>query len=104
MNDVISVVAAICGILGAVAGLSSWSRVRAQNKKDCSDASESVAAAAKVLIEPLSKRVDDLERELLAWKNWAQRLVKQVRGMGMEPEPFADPVTVSRVDQGKRQW
>lgn len=106
MENLLLLIGTIGGLIGAVAGLSAWSRVRAQNKKDCADATESYAAAARSLYEPLAKRVDDLENELKAWKNWAERLVRQVRRLGHEPEPFIEPNAISSAKplHGSGKW
>lgn len=103
MDTILEIIGAIGGLIGTIAGLASLARIRTQNKKDCADASESYAAAARSLFEPLSKRVDDLEAELKAWKNWATRLVNQLRRHNIEPEPFIEPVTAVK-SSGGRQW
>ncbi len=38
----------------------------------------------------LEAKVVQLESELNRWKDWAARLVKQVRSLGHEPVPFED--------------
>jgi hypothetical protein len=90
--DALGIIGAIAGLAGLVTALVSTRRVKSQNFRDCADANESIAAAVKTLIEPLEKRVRDLERELAEWKNWAERLVRQVKKLGHEPVPFVESV------------
>lgn len=53
-------ITAIAAFGGMITG---FIAIRTQRKKDLSDASESIAEAAKTLIEPLRKRVGQLEKE-----------------------------------------
>lgn len=91
-------------------------KLEAEGSASIADAAESVAAGAKVSTELLLTRIKELEareqkreesmrarekawdaeirmlkeqvQELEAYKDWAQRLVKQIRSKGDEPVPF----------------
>lgn len=61
-------------------------------KKDTGDAAESLSTAVVSLIGPLTGRVDALEKEVQQLReenadlrDWAERLVTQVKGLGAEP-------------------
>jgi predicted nuclease with TOPRIM domain len=92
-----------------------WRRAPAEVRQINNSAANSISEAAKILVEPLTKRVDDLEVELadacdkydtlkgkyetleeqyreLRRENeimdeWARRLVHQVQSMGGAPVP-----------------
>ncbi len=89
------IVTAIIGGAGVVAGalitgLLQRRKIRAESEKDSADANEQIRKTVMALLDPLQKRVEQLETELDDWKNWAERLVHQVKCLGAEPVPFKE--------------
>ena len=84
---------AIVGLLGVIAGAlitsaSQRAKVKAENDKNAADTNEVIRKTVMELIAPLRKRIDELERELADWMDWADRLVTQIKGLGCDPVPF----------------
>ena len=85
----IAVIGVISGVAGAlITGFFQRKSVNAEADKDCADTNEQIRKTVMALIEPLKKRVDELEKELQDWKDWALALVKQIKDLGHEPVPF----------------
>ncbi len=94
------IVSAIAGVVGIAVG--AWITGSFQRRKVGADARKAEAEALKIkaeadetirqtvmlLLTPLQNRVTELETELRDWKNWANRLVTQIEGLGCEPVPF----------------
>ena len=97
--DAADIIALIVSLL--TAGGLVWDRVtsrrkaRADAQKTEADANETLRDTVMKLIDPLKKRIDELEstvEELKAenadLKEWAERLVAQVKSFGCEPAKF----------------
>lgn len=63
-------------------------KARAEAIKIKAEADDEIRNTVMLLVDPLRKRIEELENELKGWKNWANRLVNQIKGMGCEPVPF----------------
>ncbi len=93
-------ISAIVGVVGVVAGAlitgaSQRHKVKAESAKAEAEAAkikaeenEQIRQTVMSLIEPLQEQINKLEQELEDWKNWADRLVTQIKGLGCEPVPF----------------
>ncbi len=75
--------------------LASRRKAKAEAQKTEADANEIVRDTVMKLIDPLKKRIDELEKtveELQAenadLKEWAERLVLQVKSFGAKPAEF----------------
>jgi type II secretory pathway pseudopilin PulG len=87
------IVIAIIGFLGVVVGafvtgILQRKKNNAEADKSTAEANEQIRKTVMSLIQPLENKVNDLERELQDWKNWALALVQQIKKMGCEPVPF----------------
>ncbi len=87
------IVSAFVGLVGVVIGAlitsaSQKRKVKAESEKTEAEANEQIRQTVMQLINPLQKRIEELEIELRDWKNWANRLVTQIEGLGCEPVPF----------------
>lgn len=87
------IISAIVGVVGVVVGAlitsaSQKYKVQAETHKTEAEYNEQIRKTVMSLIEPLQKRVDELEKELADWQDWANRLVVQVKDMGCKPVPF----------------
>jgi len=86
-------VAALIGVGGVIAGALVTGFI--QHKKNNADADKSTAEANEQirktvmsLLQPLEDKVNELEKELQDWKDWALALVRQVKALGGDPVPF----------------
>ena len=84
---------ALFGLIGVIAGamitsLSKRTKIKAESEKTEADTNEQIRQTVMALIKPLQERVAELERELLDWKDWASRLVTQIKSLGCDPVPF----------------
>jgi phage tail tape-measure protein len=87
------IVIAFFGFLGVVigafiTGILQRKKNNAEADKSTAEANEQIRKTVMSLIQPLENKVNDLERELQDWKNWALALVQQIKKMGCEPVPF----------------
>jgi uncharacterized protein HemX len=94
------IISAIVGVAGVVVGAlitnaSQQRKVKAESVKAEAEAArikadenEQIRKTVMSLIEPLQEQINKLEQELEDWKNWADRLVTQIKGLGCEPVPF----------------
>ena len=78
LETAVTVITIIVALLGAVASFYSLSN---SARKDAFD-------QLKVIVDQLKEKVDELETENEDLKDWAERLVRQVRAAGLEPEPY----------------
>jgi len=78
--------AAVWGVIGVVGGAIITGIVQLIVSK--ADYTQKIQETCIALITPLQNRIEELDTELKDWKNWAERLVKQVKKLGQEPVPF----------------
>ena len=95
-----AVAIALIGFGGVVAGAiitGFWQRKKVASEavkseadadKSAAEANEQIRKTVMSLIQPLESKVDELEKELQDWKNWALALVQQIKKLGCEPVPF----------------
>lgn len=84
---------ALFGLIGVIAGslITSYgqrAKVKSENDNTAAKTNEVIRQTVMALMKPLQDRVDDLEKELSDWMDWANRLVTQIKGLGCEPVPF----------------
>lgn len=89
------IIIAVIGFVGVVAGaivtgLLQRKKSKAETDKTAAEANEQIRKTVMSLIRPLEQKVDDLEKELAAWKCWALALVRQVKALGGDPVPFKE--------------
>jgi len=85
----IAVVGVVGGIIGAlITGLFQRKKVNSGIDNDTAQTNEQIRKTVMLLLTPLTNRVDELEKELRDWKNWAHALVNQLKCLGHEPVPF----------------
>ncbi len=102
-----TVMVALVGLVAAVigSGLTIYSqrhKVKAEAVKSEADANEQIRQTVMSLIQPLKDTIIDLEQkreadkremdslrlQMFKLKDWAFRLVDQLKGLGCEPVPF----------------
>ena len=81
IGELTAIIMAGVAIVGMVI---QWWRSRSETKRDNSDAAESVANATSVLIDPLIKRIADLEIVSKDQSKQIFDLTKQTREQGFE--------------------
>lgn len=86
---IIAVIGFASGFVGAlIAGLFQRKKINSESDSTTATANEQIRKTVMELMKPLRDRVDELERELQDWKNWALALVRQIKELGCEPVPF----------------
>lgn len=68
-----------------------------EGRKISVDTYESYERTAKLNaehVERLETSIVEFRQELSDWKNWAERLCKQLKAHGIEPEPFISTTIV----------
>lgn len=87
------------GTIGAIInGLFQRRKVEAEAVITEADANDKIRVTVMSLIEPLTARVKELEcevRELKAenagLRDWAEALIRQIKGLGGTPIPYQEP-------------
>ena len=95
-NIIVAIIGLLTGGMGAIlTSLFQHRKTQAEADKDCADANEQIRVTVMALIEPLKRRIDELEDEVKKLqtenadlKDWAQALVIQIKNMGHEPIQF----------------
>jgi len=124
MENNTAIVISVAGMLVSLAGVmvqvfkarSEVKKINAEGQSSIADGAESVALGAKVSsdlllqrinemeerdklrkqeIEAIRKELSDVRLEMVEWKDYAIRLVYQVKSLGHEPIPFK-PVPASK--------
>lgn len=90
------IVPAAIGLIGVIAGALITNafqskKIKSATALDEADINEKIRLACVGLIDPLQEQIDDLKKELKAWKNWAGRMYVQIKKLGHEPVPFEEP-------------
>lgn len=99
----VSLISAASGIAGAIiAGLWQRRKTGAETDSQAADANEKVRATVMLLLNPLKteiqrlgREVDQLKEENSDLRDWAERLVCQVKDLGGHPTAF-EPKTEKR--------
>lgn len=78
--------AAVWGVIGVIGGAVITGVVQVMISK--ADYTQKIQETCVSLIDPLKEQIDELKVELQDWKDWASRLVEQVKGLGHDPVPF----------------
>jgi len=92
-NIIVAVIGLVAGVVGAyLTAYFQRRKTSAEAEHTEADTNEQVRATVMMLIEPLKTRIFDLECEVAALKaenaelkEWAEMLVRQVRGAGLKP-------------------
>lgn len=104
MSEAVLIVNIVASVLGGglIGGLVAWRRSKSQNDLDLSKAWREFVAPlmsrldaleekVKVLEEKrkgLLEKINTLEKVIDAYKDWAERLVKQLEENGIVPAPY----------------
>ena len=85
---VLDIATILFGAGGILSFILSVKRTKAQNTLDLSSAWEKFAAPLMKRLQELEERVCEQDNEISDLRGWAERLAKQVTGLGGIPVPF----------------
>jgi regulator of replication initiation timing len=93
---IVAIVGAGAAVIGGIiGGMFSRPKTKAETDKTFADTNEQIRETVMALIDPLKKRVEELEREVRALqcenldlRTWAEALVEQIKSLGKEPVAY----------------